>query len=625
MDKLTVVRRLFVSALVSGCVAGCGGGGDSPAPAPSPSPAPAPAPASALLNSPNEAGGCAAVANVAADLSAAGRTVAITSATLASSATPDSTGAYPHYCAVVGTINAGRAGVKAPGQTDAQSTYAINFQVNLPTTWNGRLFFSGGGGTDGSIPNTTGTITNGEAVMPLLNGYVTASNDSGHSNATNTDANNAGGSAFGVDPQARVDFGYNAITQVKALTNALISRYYGKAQDHSYFMGCSEGGREAMMVAQRLGSEFDGVVAGDPGSDLPKAWLAEAWDTQQFAAAAASQGYYETTGPGAGVTPLMNAAITTAQWTALQTAVAASCDGADGLVDGMVNKPCAFDVSTLACGAAGAPAACWSAAQVTAMKNVMAGAKNTAGTALYSDWPWDVGVGAPGWLVWKTGMYATTGANTAINVTLGGGAGPMIFTTPPTLGLATANSLVQFQLGFNWDTDAPKLTATDATYTTSAMDFMGTHSTDLSAFKANKGKMLLYHGTSDPVFSFNYTARWIDSLSTNTANGKVGDFVRLFAVPGMNHCSGGPATDSFPIFTSMVNWVEKGTAPDSIIATSSAATATQSGWQLPTGATTRTRPLCPYPQYARYIGPAGTTDAALAAQNSPSSYVCTAP
>ena len=615
MTKASNLRHLFALAFAAGALAGCGGDDDAPAPAP--------APAAALLNNPDPASGCASVVPLASTFSAPGMTVAITSATLRTTATADAAGNYQPYCAIVGTINGGRAGTKIAGQTDAQTTYAIGFQVNLPSAWNGDMFFSGGGGSDGSIPNTTGNVTNGEAVNPLLRGYASVSNDSGHSNAVNSDPNNAGAAAFGLDQQARVDFGYNSIGLTKQLANALISRYYGRAHTRSYFAGCSEGGREAMVVAQRFGSEFNGIIAGDPGSDLPKAWLAEAWNTQQFANAARAQGFFETTGPGAGVTPLLNAAIQPAQWTALQTAILAKCDAADGLADGMVNKTCSFDVTTLTCGTAGAPAACLLPAQATALKNVVAGAKNSAGTSLYSDWPWDPGIGQPGWLAWDTGNYSTTGVNTAINATLGGGSGPLIFTTPPTTGLATANSLVQYQLTFNWDTDVAKLTATTPTYPVAPLDFMGTHSTDLSAFKANGGKMILYHGRGDPVFSFNYTAGWIDSLNLTPGNGTVKDFVRLFGVPGMNHCSGGPATDSIPVFTALVNWVEKGAAPDSIVASSSTTAPAAYGWTLPAGATTRVRPLCPYPQYARYIGATGTSAAALAAQNNPSSYVCT--
>ena len=337
------------------------------------------------------------MATLASELSATGRKVSITSATLSTTTATDASGNPQSYCAVVGTINGGRAGFKAAGQTDAQTTYAIGFQINLPSTWNSRLFFSGGGGTDGSIPDTTGVITDGEAVNPLLSGYATVSDDSGHSDSVNSDPNNAGSSAFGLDPQARLDFGYNAIGQTKQLANQLIARYYGKKQDYAYFMGCSEGGREAMMVSQRFGDEFDGVVAGDPGSDLPKAWLAEAWDTQQFAAAAAAQGFFENGHGASAGTPLLSSAFTSTQWSAMQNAILAKCDADDGLVDGMINKACTFDVSTLACGTAGAPTApnCLSTAQVTAMQKVMGGPKDSAGDALYADWPWDVGIGAP--------------------------------------------------------------------------------------------------------------------------------------------------------------------------------------------------------------------------------------
>jgi feruloyl esterase len=624
------MRGVLISAMIAaGVGAGLGSAFNARIAATPIGPA-AKASAPALLSASDEAGGCLALTGLGADLSGSGRAVTITSAALASSGGVDSGGDHPRYCAVIGTINGSRVGHGASGTgpgVDGKSIYAIRFQVNLPTNWNGRLFFAGGGGTDGTVPDTTGVVTKGEAVDPLQLGYATASDDSGHSDAVNSDPANGGNAAFGLDPQARLDFGYNAIGQAKQVANLLIARYYGRAQAHSYFVGCSEGGREAMMVTQRFPEEFDGVVAGDPGSDLPRAWLAEAWDTQQFAAAAASQGFFETTGPGAGKTPLLNAALSPAQWGVLQSAILARCDAADGLADGMVNKPCTgFDPGALACSDAGtAVAACLAPAQVNALRTVMAGPRNRAGAALYVDWPWDAGIGQPGWLAWKTGAFRTTGINSAINVTLGGGSGPLVFTSPPTPGLATPNALVEYQLGFDWDADAPKIMATSGEYATSAYDFMGTHATDLSRFRKHGGKLLLYHGRADPVFSFNYTANWLDSLSTVRANGKVPEFLRLFAVPGMNHCSGGPATDCFPIFSALVDWVEKGVVPERLMARSSASAPKTYGWTLPEGAHYRTRPLCPYPKYARYTGPTGTSAAALAAQEDPASYVCASP
>ena len=135
-------------------------------------------------------------------------------------------------------------------------------------------------------------------------------------------------------------------------------------------------------------------------------------------------------------------------------------------------------------------------------------------------------------------------------MTLGGGAGPLVFTTPPTHRPGTANSLVQFQLGFNWDTDAPKISATSGIYPSRRSLHGHAFDRPVEAQGQRGGKMILYHGLSDPVFSFKYTPAGSSSLSATPGNGTVKDFVRLFAVPGMNHCSGGPATDSFPIFTS---------------------------------------------------------------------------
>ena len=157
--------------------------------------------------------------------------MAITSATLSKTTATDASGNPRPIAPWSAPSTAAAPGFKVAGQTDAQTTYAIGFQINLPSTWNSRLFFSGGGGTDGSIPNTTGVITNGETVNPLLAGYATVSDDSGHSDSVNSDPNNAGSSAFGLDPQARLDFGYNAIGQTKQLANQLITRYYGKKQD----------------------------------------------------------------------------------------------------------------------------------------------------------------------------------------------------------------------------------------------------------------------------------------------------------------------------------------------------------------------------------------------------------
>ena len=176
----------------------------------------------------------------------------------------------------------------------------------------------------GAKPPVAWTETDGEAVMPLLNGYVTASNDSGHSNATNSDPNNAGGSSFGVDPQARIDFGYNAITQVKGVTNALISRYYGKVQDHSYFMGCSGGGRQGMMFTQRFPTYFDGVIAHAPAMRVSSgATIAAMWNNIALTSVA----------PVVNGAPILSQALSQSDLALVSGKILQQCDSLDGALD----------------------------------------------------------------------------------------------------------------------------------------------------------------------------------------------------------------------------------------------------------------------------------------------------
>ena len=154
-------------------------------------------------------------------------------------------------------------------------------------------------------------------------------------------------------------------------------------------------------------------------------------------------------------------------------------------------------------------------------------------------------------------------------------------------------------LAVNFDTASGRLAATSGEYTTSVWDFMGAASTNLSGFKARNGKLVIVHGVSDPIFSIKDTIQWYNQA--NAANdGGVSSFVRLFAVPGMNHCQGGPATDQYDAFSALVGWVEKATAPEKIVATAGA----NSPWPG------RTRPLCPYPSQARYLGQGSVEDAA---------------
>lgn len=504
------------------------------------------------------------------------------------------TATVPEHCEVIGAIN------QRVSRVDGQ-TYAIKFHLRLPSAWNQRFFYTGGGGTDGAL---------GSALTPQLNqGYAVVSTDSGHDNAVNTSVV-AGANQFGFDPQARSDYGYNGPAEVTQKAKALIKEYYGEKPRYSYFVGCSEGGREALMLSQRYPDFFDGIVSGNPGMDLPKAALAHPWDAQAFARAA------RTTTPFGN--PDLASSFTDAELAAVGGAILGACDAQDGLADGMVLDPqaCEFDPATLGPGGSGV----LSQAQVTALEQTMGGPRNSRGRQLYSDWMWDPGIGAFGWRQWKIGPlfpgFPVPG-NSAIIVTLGGGAVPFIFTTPPNsstagtdlappnAGIVTSSPLgpgtagfgdayVPWILSFNMDHDAPKIFADTRLYRESAFEFMFSSGTNYGKFRAKGNKLIVYTGGADPVFSANYHLKWYRRLvARNGGLERTQDFARLFVVPGMNHCGGGPSTSQFDAFAALVKWVENGEEPDSILAT-----APPQGTPWPG----RTRPLCPYPAIARYKG-----------------------
>jgi feruloyl esterase len=190
--------------------------------------------------------------------------------------------------------------------------------------------------------------------------------------------------------------------------------------------------------------------------------------------------------------------------------------------------------------------------------------------------------------------------NSAINLTLGAGALPYIFMTPPES--VPGNEIAKYIFALDLDRAASRVTETSGDYAMSSMAFMTPPTHDLAAFRKSNGKLLMYHGAADPVFSLNDT---IDAYGPALRSGE--QFARLFIVPGMNHCGGGPATDMFDTLTPIVNWVEKGQAPDQIVGTANP----NSPWPG------RTRPLCPFPKQARYKGTGDVNDAA--------SFSCVAP
>lgn len=502
--------------------------------------------------------------------------------TVFTTATPQS--APIVHCEVIGKINP-RTGV------DGKS-YAIGFHLRLPDNWNERFYFQGGGGTDGSIGDALG----GGAVAK---GYAVVSTDAGHDNVIDYDSNAGGTAAFGVDPQARIDYGYNAVDDVTQVARHIFKLYYGKRPHYSYFVGCSNGGRQGMVASQRFPTYFDGIVAGDPGFDLPKAAVAEAWNEQALAPLATR---LSTNGQ-----PYLPDTFSDADLALAANAILAACDDLDGLVDGIVDNYAACtnwrvypQLEAIQC-TGPKTTGCLSAGQVEALKMIYAGPENSRGKALYSDWQWDPGIsGILSLRLWSLGLPAAPGqplVNNALNLTLGGGALPLVFVTPPAITPVTG--LEAYIFGFNFDTDAPKIFKTSGIYTESSMEFMTARSTDVSSFKHHGGKLIIYNGNSDGVFSPHDIVRWYNAMNA-TMHDKAQNFARLFLVPGMGHCGGGPGTTVFDAFAPLVNWVENGIAPDSIIATAPPGTP----WPG------RTRPLCPYPKQARYIGSGDINNAA---------------
>ena len=499
--------------------------------------------------------------------------------------------ALPEHCEVQGRMNE-RTGVNS-------QHYAIRFHLRLPTDWNGKFFFEGGGGSNGNLGNALGNLQGQQRGNALAMGFAVVSTDSGHDNAVNNDPARNGTVTFGFDPQARRDFGYNSYDQVAQAAKAIIRAYYGRAPERSYYVGCSEGGREAMMMSQRFPTYFDGILACSPGFKLAKAALfGHAADAQALAEVAKASGTFDRFGQ-----PLLNKTFTDEDLDLASQAILTACDSLDGLADGIIDNfpgctPAIVGTKLAAITCKGPKRnTCISTAQVAALQKLFGGARSAQGELLYADWAWDRGIGGKigetynqGWRSWKLGAYDAAN-NSSIIATLGSASASALFVTPPVQIATSGPGPVAYLLGVDFDRDAAKLYAKSGEFTEAVWDFMMASSTDLAAFKNHGGKLLLVHGVSDPVFSINDTISWWNDVN-RANNGAASDFTRLFAVPGMNHCAGGPATDQFDAFTALTNWVEKGSAPDRIVATAGP----NSPWPG------RTRPLCAYPQQARYKG-----------------------
>ena len=423
--------------------------------------------------------------------------------------------------------------------------YGIGFELALPADWHGRFLLQGGGGLNGSIRPAIGPVAAG-AGNALARGFAVASHDSGHKGAVFDQS-------FHADQRAALDFAETSVRTVTLVTRALTAEYYGQAAHHSYMTGCSTGGREGMLASQRYPELFDGIVVGAPAMRPGHSNLAIE-RTQVLLNATQSAGISTP----AGVTP--------AERRLIDAELTRQCDGLDGRTDGMIFnvEGCrAFDPSALSCRAGQSGESCIAPERVEALASAFRGA------SFYVPIPWDTGItfagqGLPGYLpAGQPGVFGPANAAREID-------------------LAARLHTVE------WDAVGR---LTDTAYWT-----------NLSTFLARGGKLMFYHGVSDPWFSAFDT--WDYFQRAGAANGAAWDnAARFYMVPGMMHCAGGNAFGQIELLGPLVEWAEQGTEPAGLTAA-----------RLD-GAAGRV-PLCPHPQYPRYSG----GDPALAA-----SYSCTSP
>jgi hypothetical protein len=449
--------------------------------------------------------------------------------------------ALPAHCRVEGKLD------KRQGASG--KTYGIGFAVALPENWTGQFLQQGGGGLNGSVAAPVGAQAAGDRPA-LARGFAVVTTDTGHTGAGGFDA------SFMQDQQALLDFEYVAIGRVAVLAKQIIEAFYQKPPEHSYYVGCSTGGREAMIVTERYPLYFDGVVAGAPAMRTGLSNLADR-------TVAVSLNKIAPKRPDG--KPVPGGALSDADRKAIIDKIVEVCDARDGIKDGMIFDVlgCNFDPASLVCKGPKLEG-CLTAEQADAIKKGFAGPKDSQGNQVYPGFFFDTGItamggGIPGLLA--SGSSPIGAPNIAVEQNVDAEA-----------AVARANAGAQVGDSAYW--------------------------TNLSTFSSHAGKLIFYHGVSDPWFSAKDTIGYYERMAeANGGQMKVKDWSRLFLSPGMGHCGGGSAAlDSFDMLTAISNWVEKGDAPGSVTAT---------GRAFPG----RSRPLCAYPAHAQYKGTGNPEDA----------------
>ena len=408
----------------------------------------------------------------------------------------------------------------------------IEAEVWLPAEWNGKFQAVGNGGW-------AGIISYPAMARALQEGYATASTDTGHK---------GGNGAFAIGhPEKLIDFGYRAVHEMTVQSKAIITAFYKRPARLSYWNGCSTGGRQGLMAAQRYPEDFDAILAGAPANNHTRMQISRV----AVAAPTARD---------------PNAIVPQAKLALVTRAVLEACDGVDGVTDGFLNDPraCTFDVARLQCTSTESDS-CLTAAQVATMKSAYAPVKLPNGELVF-----------PGK---ELGSETTWG--------MVGGAADALSVSGLQIAYAdTAWDVKSFDLARDL-----AITLKNVGYATNAID------PDLRAFKARGGKLLLYHGWNDGLISPGNTVNYVDAVHKAMGKGQ-DDWLRLFMLPGVGHCQGGAGPDQVHWMAALERWREGGKAPDQIQAA-----------RVDANRVEMTRPLCPYPQVARYSGIGSTRDA----------------
>ncbi|KAA6456409.1 tannase/feruloyl esterase family alpha/beta hydrolase [Acidobacteria bacterium AB60] len=484
---------------------------------------------------------CADLANLKLDGVEISKAVAVDAGFMVPPPYPGASGIgpLPVHCRVDGVIN------RRKGAGDAE--FGIGFAVALPApgAWNGDLLMQGGGGGNGVVSYPAGASYAGDEIG-LARGFAVASTDTGHKAKT-------GGFDFSFmrDQQAYLDFAYQANAEVAGIAKQIIAQYYAKSPGYSYFVGCSTGGREGMILSQRFPRVFNGIVSGDPAM---RTGLSNVAIGRWIPIA-----YNQASPKDPSGRPQIEKFLTDNERTLFMNALMKQCDAKDGVADGMISDPmgCDFDPQVVACKSAQTEE-CIAPEKIAAIKKAFAGPKNSYGTQIYPGFLYDTGITMNGF-------------------------------APGLLNLGAHGLFGPYPTATEIDVDKEALHVSDP--------LVEPASTNLSSFSAGGGKLIFFHGDSDPWFSPLDTLGYYKSLAeTNGGPDKVAEWSRMFLVPGMAHCGGGPSLDHFDMLTAVVNWVEKGVAPDAVIAT---------GKAFPG----RSRPLCAYPRHAQYLGSGDTQDA----------------